>query len=106
MTHQIAEPTAYFIEPTASGWRVLSAQGAIVGEQVLHRQQDVALAYIAAATALERYLAALDRRQDAADLFETWRALDERYEMLALERNDAPRAVKSDPWDAASLRRH
>lgn len=90
----------YIVEPTQSGWRVrrLASDAGFAGEfhEVTYRERDVATAYAQAAVALELYLASRERREDSADLFDLWRDLDDRYEMLALEYKDGP----SPAWAA------
>lgn len=97
----------YIVEPTGAGWRVtrLNADnGAFDGaEPVMHRHEAVALAYADAAAALERYLASRDRCEDSAELFEIWRALDDRYELLAIEQKDSPVRAVTDPWAIAAI---
>ncbi len=102
--------TSYRIDPTPAGWRVarVSADTPFEGlDAVVHRLRDVAEAYAAAAAALEDYLASLDRGEDAADLFEAWRMRDDRYELMAIERKDAPIIVAlsaDDLWPASPTR--
>lgn len=88
----------YIVEPTSAGWRVtrVNADWRDGVDAILHRRQEVAIAYADAAAALEKYLGSLDRGEDCAELFEAWRRCDDRYEMLAIEQSDAPTLVTSD----------
>ncbi|MET0606255.1 MAG: hypothetical protein ABWZ80_07345 [Beijerinckiaceae bacterium] len=97
--HGAALQTAYRIDPTPSGWLIvrLSDDGLIDEcDVVLHRLREVAEARAAAGVALEAYLASIDRREDASDLFEEWRSLDDRYEFLLLDRKDSPAFVAAN----------
>lgn len=96
----------YIVEPAGAAWRVtrlsrIAGRDADI-EAVVHRQREVALAYADAAAALERYLASVDRGEDSTELFDAWRLLDDRYELLAMERHDAPLAETNDPWAIAA----
>jgi hypothetical protein len=102
--------SSYRIEATPAGWRIsrVSHDLPIDGlDAVVHRQREVAQAYADAAAALEDYLASLDRSDDASELFEIWRHLDDRYELMAIERKDSPVMVAvpaGDAWPASPTR--
>ena len=101
---------SYVVEPAATGWRVRRVNYddgvADSADDVLHRLHTVALAYADAAAALERYLSSLDQNEDSAELFETWRSLDDLYEMMAIELRDAPMLVVNDVRSVAAFTRH
>jgi hypothetical protein len=108
-----AAPSRYRVDATPAGYRIVRVSGEtgyLDGlDAVMHRLREVAEAYAAAAAALEAYLASLDRSEDASELFETWRDLDDRYELLAIERRDWPMIVAApvlDLWSPTSDTRH
>ena len=113
MDDAAAAPSRYRVDATPAGYRIVRISGDtgyLDGlDAVLHRLREVAEAYAAAAAALEAYLASLDRSEDSSELFEAWRDLDDRYELLAIERRDSPMIVAApvlDVWSPTSNTRH